>query len=311
MVTGSKERRRLWGEALAAAGIVLGSDISGPSDVVLTDLPGAAGDTQDTQDSAGARHDQGLLQVAAAPNAASGSDDHAAAIGVESNESLRVRLPHDATPREIVLACLLLAQTVRLLRRQRDAGEREARWKQLAESDPLTGLLNRRAFTERVVELLQAASPARACCLALIDLDRFKPINDELGHSAGDAVLQQAAARLAASVRKGDLVCRLGGDEFAVALFDVSSEIAGGLVERLRQALAADHLPGVQDVADSRPLSASAGWTMLSMQPASATDRQEPPSSLVTSALFQAAMEAADAKLRAAKSAGRDRTIPC
>ena len=89
--------------------------------------------------------------------------------------------------------------------------------RQVAETDDLTGLANRRALYAEV-PLRLSATPDRAHTLVLLDLDRFKEINDSLGHHVGDRLLIEIGARLAALVRPEDLVVRLGGDEFAVVL---------------------------------------------------------------------------------------------
>lgn len=89
--------------------------------------------------------------------------------------------------------------------------------------DPLTGLPNRRAFTDR---LTLALSKARAnntmLALMSVDLDDFKRVNDTLGHDAGDILLQETAARLSSALRKGDSICRIGGDEFIILIDNVS-----------------------------------------------------------------------------------------
>jgi diguanylate cyclase (GGDEF)-like protein len=91
--------------------------------------------------------------------------------------------------------------------------------------DPLTGLANRAQFLEQVERVIQYRYINRDFHFAVlfIDLDGFKPVNDKLGHKAGDAVLQQTAKLLQASVRSGDLVGRYGGDEFTVLLNNVKS----------------------------------------------------------------------------------------
>ena len=91
-----------------------------------------------------------------------------------------------------------------------------AQIERLAKSDSLTTLPNRAHFMERLAELLQPDSGEKPMALLFIDLDRFKAVNDTMGHPVGDGLLQAAALRLAACVRQGDLVARLGGDEFAI-----------------------------------------------------------------------------------------------
>ncbi len=87
----------------------------------------------------------------------------------------------------------------------------------LARTDGLTGLLNRGAFTAALIDRLEAAQASgQRLALFVIDLDRFKHLNDSLGHHAGDQLLNEIGRRLKGEARSGDLVCRLGGDEFAV-----------------------------------------------------------------------------------------------
>ncbi|WP_460712666.1 diguanylate cyclase domain-containing protein [Lysobacter terrae] len=87
----------------------------------------------------------------------------------------------------------------------------------LAGHDALTGLLNRKSFDLQLNQAMQETRP-RSCALVLIDLDRFKPVNDNFGHRAGDLVLQQVAERLQQLTRGDDNAYRLGGDEFALLL---------------------------------------------------------------------------------------------
>jgi diguanylate cyclase (GGDEF)-like protein len=127
-----------------------------------------------------------------------------------------------------LVAGLVQARTVYLRRNQRDLErqviertaelrESQRQLEQIAYYDTLTALPNRRKFTEDYRELIVLAGLQSECfALLLIDLDRFKQINDSLGHDAGDALLIEAAIRLQAAVRKSDCVARLGGDEFAV-----------------------------------------------------------------------------------------------
>lgn len=97
--------------------------------------------------------------------------------------------------------------------------------------DSLTGLLNSREFDRQVAIAAERASRSgRMVGVIYIDLDRFKPINDTYGHSAGDVVLKSIATRLLGRIRKVDLAARLGGDEFAVCIDGVRSEQEAWLV---------------------------------------------------------------------------------
>lgn len=101
----------------------------------------------------------------------------------------------------------------------------------LANHDPLTGLANRARFLERLHEsLLNADRDNTGCAVLLLDLDRFKSINDTLGHHIGDLLLKQVAQRLLKCVRETDTVARLGGDEFVVILTRLKSMGAAELI---------------------------------------------------------------------------------
>ncbi len=115
----------------------------------------------------------------------------------------------------VVLASLAWWITRRL-------GRGAAEYEHLALHDPLTGLPNRTLFHERVnAALATAAAGGPGCAIVLIDLDRFKEVNDTLGHHNGDLLLVALAGRLRASARSGDTVARLGGDEFALIVAGV------------------------------------------------------------------------------------------
>ena len=110
----------------------------------------------------------------------------------------------------------------------------------LAQHDALTGLLNRREFELRLERCLRTASEeGRYHALFYLDLDEFKLVNDTSGHLAGDELLKQVTAVLAAQLRPGDTLARLGGDEFGVLLEDTSPERARTLAEALRTAVRA------------------------------------------------------------------------
>jgi diguanylate cyclase (GGDEF)-like protein/PAS domain S-box-containing protein len=131
----------------------------------------------------------------------------------------------------------------RVVRVSLDITERKAaeeRVRHLAHHDPLTDLPNR-AFLNDVLEraLARAARHGRGLALMLVDLDRFKEINDTLGHPVGDALLVEVARRMTRCLRRGDTLARMGGDEFAVLQEDLeSSEEATALAQRILDELA-------------------------------------------------------------------------
>jgi len=172
----------------------------------------------------------------------------------------------------------------RAQRAEREALAEKARVRQVADTDPLTGLANRRAFIATLRGRLEApAAPAFA--LALMDLDGFKPINDTFGHAAGDGVLIEVAERLRGEVDDGAMAARIGGDEFGLIL-PCGTEAA--LTKAGARACAALGLPYRVDGREFR-ISASAGLVVL-----------VPGDSDVTTALSRA-----DAALYAAKDKGR------
>jgi diguanylate cyclase (GGDEF)-like protein/PAS domain S-box-containing protein len=118
----------------------------------------------------------------------------------------------------------------------------ESRLRELANSDPLTGLLNRNLLYDRAAQALSQCrrNQCRAAFL-FIDLDGFKPINDQLGHAAGDMVLRQVAGRLKQCVRESDTVARFGGDEFVLLLQSISSrEAVAELAQKVLDTIASD-----------------------------------------------------------------------
>src|SRR6478735_9309771 len=117
----------------------------------------------------------------------------------------------------------------------------ELRHKTAAMTDPLTGLLNRRAFLQDAEVLLQQqVARDRPIAVLLIDLDHFKSINDRFGHAVGDKVLQVFARTVRAALRQTDLIGRLGGEEFTVVLADASMDNAYLVADRLRRTFAAN-----------------------------------------------------------------------
>jgi len=134
----------------------------------------------------------------------------------------------------LVVLWLLLFRAVRSTSRRLQATALENA--RLALLDSLTGLPNRRLLSDRMRRAVrEAQEDGSRVGLVLLDIDRFKDINDSLGHDRGDELLEQVAARLRGALREDDLVARLGGDEFAVLLPDVRSVAnARRLAERVR-----------------------------------------------------------------------------
>lgn len=168
--------------------------------------------------------------------------------------------------------------------------ERERHWAQLADTDPLTGILNRRAFMVGA-EAMAAAAERRGepFGMALVDIDNFKQINDTYGHAAGDAVIKAVVARMRDTVRDGDLLGRWGGEEFIAALGEVVRDDALAPGERLRTCLAS-HPVALPWLDIAIPVTVSIGVS-LSDQP---------------SEDLEALIKHADAALYEAKADGKD-----
>ncbi|MCG6923531.1 MAG: GGDEF domain-containing protein [Acidobacteria bacterium] len=164
-----------------------------------------------------------------------------------------------------------------------------ARERHLARRDALTGVANARSFLEAVDrEIARMHRSGAPLTLAYVDLDRFKGVNDTLGHAAGDQLLREVATRLTGSVRAVDVVARLGGDEFAMLFPETGAGPASVALERCLDTVRA----AVRDV-EGAPVGVSAtiGGVVF---------RRPPTSS-------EAAIRAADDRMYEGKRAGRDR----
>lgn len=116
--------------------------------------------------------------------------------------------------------------------------------RELATRDELTGLLNRRAMLDLMqLEHRRSLRSGRPLLLALLDIDHFKPINDQHGHAMGDRALQAFAGTVRASVRDTDVLARWGGEEFVLMLCDTPLDDARALLERVRRAVEALEIP--------------------------------------------------------------------
>lgn len=166
----------------------------------------------------------------------------------------------------------------------------EARLRELATSDPLTGVANRRHFLEKAeAEVQRARRYGHPLSLTLIDLDHFKKVNDTHGHHVGDEALQHLCRVLGGLLRDVDLLGRIGGEEFAALLPETDLARAGQVAERMRAGLESAPLEHPQ--AGSVRLTLSAG--VAGLGPGAET--------------IDALLQKADAAMYAAKSAGRNR----
>lgn len=186
---------------------------------------------------------------------------------------------------EALLSSVIIAWRIRLMQDDRDlARKEEAHARVLADTDELTGLLNRRALMRAVCPGPDAVGHYR---LILIDIDHFKAINDSVGHSAGDAVLAKVAGVIRAAMRPEVIAARIGGEEFAL-LFptgNVDRRYYSSLLARVRA------LPAVGGQRVTISMGAANGWL-------GGTEGE-----------WLALYRSADAALYEAKSAGRNRLI--
>ncbi|EHQ52172.1 PAS/PAC/GAF sensor-containing diguanylate cyclase [Ectothiorhodospira sp. PHS-1] len=171
-----------------------------------------------------------------------------------------------------------------------DRKRMEQELREMATTDHLTGLANRRHFLERMREeiLRMDRNPDHQAAVMMLDLDHFKRVNDTHGHSAGDTVLRHFASLLRYCLRKSDFAGRMGGEEFAVLLPDTDLQATVALAERLRKRIA--RIPVRADELEI-PITVSIGITALSER----------------DILPDHALQRADEALYRAKNAGRNR----
>ena len=116
--------------------------------------------------------------------------------------------------------------------------ERLRVYKDYAYTDALTEIPNRRFYYERLLqEIARARRSSSPLTLALVDLDRFKQINDDVGHRGGDQVLKFFSQFIRVNLRQEDIVCRIGGDQFAIILPDTNADNAAAFFDRIRSKL--------------------------------------------------------------------------
>lgn len=153
--------------------------------------------------------------------------------------------------------------------------------------DPLTELPNREAYNERAkAELQRWERYNRALTIAVFDIDNFKRINDNHGHQAGDRVIKVIGRSIAKRLREVDFFCRYGGEEFVALMPETSGEIALGVLEKIREAIA-----GAEFNYKEQPLTITVSIGIYEFKPGDNLD---------------AAFERADRALYNAKAAGRN-----
>ncbi len=164
-------------------------------------------------------------------------------------------------PRYLGLAATFLAATWVMLGLKSRLVGAEARQREIARRDPLTGVGNRRDFDQTLrteLEHRRGQREASPLALFIVDLDDFKSVNDGHGHAVGDAVLREAATRIRAVLRSDDRLARIGGDEFAVIAPGANENGARSLAEAIQIALATD----AGESGMPAPL-ASVGWSVF------------------------------------------------
>ena len=212
------------------------------------------------------------------------TDAHDLALGLERGAHDYVRKPVD--PVELVAR---IRTALRLRALHDELARRNAELEQLARTDVLTGLANRRHADDHLrATIAGARRHHRDLSAVLVDIDKFKAVNDLHGHAAGDAVLREIARRLCAGLREEDLAARWGGEEFLLLLPD--SPDATTVCERLRESIA-ERPVNVHGLLELN-VSASFGWA-----PWSGDETGE------------ALIGRADVALYAAKAGGRDRVV--
>ena len=212
--------------------------------------------------------------------------------------AMPMELPQrDGSAEVVQLSGALNSMTRRLLAANAELEQRVARrtaeleqaneaLRKLADHDPLTGLLNRRGFTERLTAAVAGATRRGApISLLAVDADHFKRVNDDHGHDAGDQVLQAIAAVLSDRLRTSDFVARLGGEEFIIVLPDTAAAGAAQAADALLAAIRSARMPAIGHI------TVSCGVAELA----------------VGSEPVDAALRRADEALYQAKQDGRDR----
>lgn len=189
------------------------------------------------------------------------------------------------------LARMVTAYTGALEAKNSDLQSARAELEDLAAHDPLSGLLNRRAMLGHVAaEVSRAARHGGSNSMILLDIDRFKLINDRFGHTVGDEVIRDIAAVFGETLRREDLACRWGGEEFLLLITDTGHDAASRVAEKIRAACEGRRL----EIGTPWPIryTVSLGVAVYGAE-----------------MTFGEVMEQADCNLYRAKQAGRNRVV--
>ncbi|MCC6216859.1 MAG: diguanylate cyclase [Polyangiaceae bacterium] len=182
---------------------------------------------------------------------------------------------------------------LRLMRQEAELRAANERLEQLALTDPLTGLANRRAFEDALARELDRWRRYRSrLSLVSVDVDHFKRVNDQHGHSAGDSALRAVAALLRLGTRATDTVFRVGGEELAILLPETGLREAADVAERLRASIASHEIA----LREGASLRCTASFGVAGLE-------------LLDAVTGDALVEAADRAVYAAKRGGRDRVV--
>jgi diguanylate cyclase (GGDEF)-like protein len=199
----------------------------------------------------------------------------------------------------LLISALMVLAMFGLVRMLNELNKTEAELRLLATTDELTGLLNRRQLLlELDAEIRRAQRGGRPLSVLMLDIDHFKSVNDQYGHTVGDEVLVKATVRCRQQLRSIDLLGRIGGEEFVVVLPDADADEALVAAERLRQSLAQTPLD-----TSAGPLTITISIGSVTMQPgavARANHAPEPPE------IMQQLLKDADDAMYVAKREGRN-----
>ncbi|MBV0911394.1 diguanylate cyclase [Anianabacter salinae] len=215
-------------------------------------------------------------------------DDASAVLALDLGTHDLIRTPPAPPRRE--LAIRIGRQLAFKVERERLVAELDAGIR-LSVTDPLTGLYNRRYAMCELARVVEGCTPEAGFGVMVVDVDRFKSVNDRFGHAAGDAVLREIASRMRRVLRRGDTLARIGGEEFVAILPTIAQDAAGRLADRMRRAVSDRPvtLPGeLGEVAITVSIGLSLGGGANAPVPA------------------EAHLDSADRALFAAKGAGRN-----